>query len=532
MVSRHVTLIRPPNVVHKTTLATNSGAPPLALACLSAALKKSGWRVTVIDAFGEAMDRFTQIETFPFLANGLSTDEILSRVPEDTCLIGVSSMFSNEWLCHRRVINALTERFPGTPLIVGGEHASAAPEYVLRSCPGALACVLGEGELSLLELLDALESGRALNDVAGLCIRQADSEAFSRTTPRSRIRDLDSLPWPDWDSVPIENYLAAGVGFGVARGRNMPLLASRGCPYKCSFCSNRQMWGKLWNVRSAADVVAEMEHYIRVYGAESFSFYDLTTVIRREWILEFTNLLREKELGVPWQMPSGTRSESLDAEVVANLKKSGCVGLVYAPESGSPVTLKRVNKQLNLDRMLASMRACAQQGLQSKAHIILGFPGETRREMLRSLQFMARMAWVGITDVAVYPFVPYPGSEFHEQLRLTTGFPSEGDDYDQFLAFNCNNNYFGVRSWNDHLSDWQLRLWCIAAMLMFYVMHYTFRPWRFAGSIYRVVASRPQTLLERIFDTFIWRQRKMLAAKLRFTGVHAKERAAHSRAID
>jgi len=513
MAIQHVALVRPPNVVHGLTFAASNGAPPLALAYLAAVLKRRGRPVRVIDAFGEAMDCFTPIGDTPFSANGLSTEEILARIPRCPALVGVSCMFSNEWLCHRRVLNSIARQFPGVPLIVGGEHATAAAEYVMSSCPGVTACVLGEGEETLLELLDAIEQGRPLAAVPGLCLRGPDG-TFVRTGARTRVKNLDTLPWPAWEEIPIERYLASGVGYGVVRGRNIPLLASRGCPYKCAFCSNRQMWGKLWNIRSPADVVAEMKHYVKQYRAESFSFYDLTTVIRRDWILEFTNLLIAERLDKPWQMPSGTRSESLDAEVVANLKKSGCVGLVYAPESGSQETLKRIHKNVNLTKMTASMRACVKTRLPAQAHLVLGMPGETPRDIAKTFVFLTRMAWLGIHEVAVYPFVPYPGSEFHEQLRATKRFPPEGNEYDLFLAQNCNNNYFGIRSWNEHLSDRQLKLLCSAAMLLFFGLQYLFRPWRLAASFARVASSRPTTLLERILDTFLSRRRRMFASRI------------------
>ena len=153
--------------------------------------------------------------------------------------------------------------------------------------------------------------------------------------------------------MPLRNYLDRGFGHGVGHGRNMPMLASRGCPYKCTFCSNPQMWGNLWNVRSAADVVAEMKHYKTKYDVDSFSFYDLTAIVRRSWILEFTELLIKEDLRVTWLLPSGTRSEAMDAEVVRNLKRSGCLTLNFAPESGSPRMLERIKKQIDLEKMLS-----------------------------------------------------------------------------------------------------------------------------------------------------------------------------------
>lgn len=516
----HVTLVRPPVVVHVMSLAPNIGAPPLGLAYLAGALKRAGHRVTVVDAYGEAMEQYVPIEGFPFHACGLTTEEVLSRIPPETDLIGVSTMFSNEWLCHRRLINTLTDRFPGKPVVAGGEHATAIPDYVLRSCPGVLACVMGEGEETLLDLLDAIDGSRPLDEVPGLVLRSSDGTGARRTSTRQRIRNLDEIPWPDWQEIPLENYLAAGVGFGVARGRNMPMLASRGCPYRCTFCSNPQMWGRRWNARSPEDVIDEIKHWKKTYAIDSFSFYDLTTIVRRDWILEFTELLMRENLSLTWQMPGGTRSEALDVRVVANLRRSGCVALMFSPESGSEETLERIQKKVHLDKMLASMRACTKEHILSKSAIILGFPGETLRQMAKSLHFIVRMAWAGVNDVAVYPFVPYPGSELHEQLRLTAGYPPEGDAYDLFLAHNCKDNYTGVRSWNESLSDFQLRLLCTVASMLFYLCQYAVRPWRLLATLFRIAASKPATLLERTVDTFVRRNLGIRRASSRVAGAH------------
>lgn len=515
MALKHVTLIRPPGVVHALGLTQGRGAPPLSLACLSAVLKRAGYGVTVIDAFGEAISRLTPIPGTSFHVNGITAGDIIERIPPDTDLIGVSCMFSNEWIAHRHVINAIAERFPGRPLIVGGEHATAAPEYVMACCPGVTACVLGEGEETLLELLRVLEDGPGLDQVSGLFLRAPGGAGFFRTADRPRIKDLDSLPWPDWEEVPLANYFAEGVGLGVGYGRNMPMLASRGCPYKCAFCSNPKMWGRRWNVRAVEDVIAEIRHLKERYGIDSVSFYDLTAIIRRDWILEFARRLIAEDLGITWRMPVGTRSEVLDEEVVALVRASGCNLLVYSPESGSAETLERIHKKVNLEKMMASMRACTRRRLFSKAHMVLGFPGETPRQMRQSLRFIARMAWAGLNDVAVFTFVPYPGSVFHDELKARGAFPREGEAYDLFLANNCSNNYSVARSWNEYIGDMKLRLLCAGASMMFYGLQYLFRPWRFFMTLFRLVAGRPTTLLERAVDALARRVAGIARARLR-----------------
>jgi len=488
-------------------------SPSLALALLTAFLKRHGYAVTAIDAQGEALSQYTPFDGGRHRVHGLTAEQIVARIPPDTRVIGFSCMFSNEWMYHRRVIELATERFPGVPIIVGGEHATAAAGYILRSCPGVVACAFGEGEETLLEVVQAIERGRALDGIAGLMTRDQATTEVPYAAPRKRVRALDELPWPDWESVPLRNYLDRGFGHGIGHGRNMPMLASRGCPYKCTFCSNPLMWGNLWNVRSAADVVAEMKYYKEKYAIDSFSFYDLTAIVRRSWILEFTELLIKEDLGVTWLLPSGTRSEAMDAEVVRNLRRSGCLTLNFAPESGSPRMLKLIKKQVNLEKMLESVRACVREGVYTRANIIFGMPGDTPYDMLLTLRFIVRLAWAGMQDIGVFPFAPYPGSALHDLLRARHAFPPEGPEYDRMLLANGTNDYWSPRSWNEQLSDRQLRLLLIGASALFYLSQYVLRPWRAAESIRRLATGRPITFIERVVANSLGRIRFMVGGK-------------------
>jgi anaerobic magnesium-protoporphyrin IX monomethyl ester cyclase len=509
----HVTLIRPPSVTFPQAMVGTPASPSLALALLAAFLKRHGYEVTAIDSQGEALSQYTPLDNGPYRVHGLTAEQIVARIPRQTRVVGLSCMFSNEWIYHRRVIDRIAEHFPGVPVVIGGEHATAAGAYILRSCPGVVACALGEGEETLLEVVQAIERGGTLGAIDGLMVRDESSGEIRRTNPRKRIRALDQMPWPDWDAVPLRNYLDRGFGHGVGHGRNMPMLASRGCPYKCTFCSNPQMWGNLWNVRSTADVLAEMKHHKEKYSVDSFSFYDLTAIMRRSWILEFTELLIKEDLRVTWLLPSGTRSEAMDAEVVRQLKRSGCLTLNFAPESGSPRTLERIKKQVHLEKMLVSVRACARAGVYARANIIFGFPGETPHDMLLTLRFILRLAWAGLHDIGVFPFAPYPGSALHDFLRARHAFPPEGPEYDQMLLRNCNNDYWHPRSWNEYVSNRQLRLLLIGGSALFYLSQYAFRPWRAIESIGRLAMGRPVTFMERVVANSLGRVRLMFGAK-------------------
>ena len=163
-------------------------------------------------------------------------------------MIGVTCMFSQDWLYAKRVIAAVHAAAPKALIVAGGEHVTADAAHVLRSAPAVTACVLGEGEETLVDLVDAVAAGRALSGVSGLVLR-ADVGP-QRTPPRARLRAIDDLPWPAWHLVPtLTMYLDNHFGYEEHNRRAMPMIATRGCPYRCTFCSSPSMWGTNWFAR-------------------------------------------------------------------------------------------------------------------------------------------------------------------------------------------------------------------------------------------------------------------------------------------
>src|SRR5262245_51133673 len=312
----HVTLIRPPKITTDFAPHTQSGVPPIALACLAAVLEEAGHRVSIIDAYGEAPNRAVDIPGTNLNTVGLTAEDTAAALPADTDVIGLTVMFSQDWLYAKRVIEAVHEAAPRAPIVVGGEHVTADPTHVLRAAPAVTACALGEGEETLVELVDAVSSGRDLHGVPGLALRGPDGTAVA-TAPRKRIRAVDDLPWPAWHLVPtLRVYLDNHFGYEEQNRRAMPMMATRGCPYRCTFCSSPSMWGTSWLARDPQDVIDEIKFYHATYQIEHVEFYDLTAIVDRRWILEFTRLLSAEQLGITWRLPSGTRSEALDEEVL------------------------------------------------------------------------------------------------------------------------------------------------------------------------------------------------------------------------
>jgi anaerobic magnesium-protoporphyrin IX monomethyl ester cyclase len=492
-----VTLIRPPRLFSLTALTTNVPVPPLGLAYLAGALRANGFETVAIDACGEAPDQCRPLDDLPFVVNGLDAEEIAARVPTDSVLVGVSCMFSCEWMVQKRVIEAVRRRLPRVPIIVGGEHVTADPSGVLRNCPAVTACALSEGDDTIVAVARACVGARPLAEVAGLVLRAGDG-AIVQTAGRARIRAVDALPWPAWDALPLETYLDRGFGMDEYNVRSMPMLASRGCPYRCTFCSSPRMWGTIWLARDPADVVREIRHYVERYRIEHVEFHDLTTIIDRRWILRFTAALQAADLGITWTMPSGTRSEALDAEVLDRLRRSGCRGITYAPESGSPRTLRRIKKKVRPERMLASIRAAVAAGLYTKVHLIVGLPGQTRGETWESVRFMLRLARAGVHDLLVYPFNPYPGSELYARLVAAGRIDPTAPEYERQLLGADYGDLGQVQGWSEYLSSAAVRRVAVLTMLTFYVGQYLLRPWRAAAMVARSLAARPNTWAQRV----------------------------------
>lgn len=494
----NITLLRPPAVLPRSSFQSHEGGvPPLGMAYLAGSLRAIGHDVTIIDSSGEDLMSYTRILGTNLLAQGLSIPDIVSRIPKGTQVIGISCMFANDWIYTKILIKALKKRFPQVPLVAGGEYITADYKYILTHYHEINVCAIGEGEKSLLEIVDAYETGQPLNHVLGIAYLE-DSKIV--TTPRRpRIRKVDDIPWPSWDGIPLEEYFYRGLGNHVKGKRAIPMLASRGCPYRCTFCSSPEMWTTRWIPRNPDDIIREIKSYIDRYKIDHVQFYDLTAVINQSWIYHFCRKLNQENLGITWSLPNGTRTEVLTADVLRLLKQSGCEVMGLSPESGSEATLKRIKKRMNIENMLQVVRNCHKLGIVTKVNIIYGLPGQTLKECLQNMKLIARIAFAGADDVACLAFVPYPGSELFYNLKSQNKLPDRNcEEYELWLANNIFNDIAGFRSWSDHLSDKQLAAFVFGSMAFFYSISFLIRPYRLLFLTYRVYKQSPVTMLEMI----------------------------------
>jgi anaerobic magnesium-protoporphyrin IX monomethyl ester cyclase len=500
-----VCLLKSPALLKAFALSTLT-APPIGIAYLAGTLKAAGIAFQLVDAVGEALDQILPLEFCDGYSIGLTMDEIVARIDPRADIIGLSCMFSSSWPYDRRLVAKIRAQFPEAWIVMGGEHASACATYILETCEDVDVCVVGEGEETLLELVRALRGSVDLSDVRGLAYRKG--HLIRHTERRQRLRAIDAISPPDWEQIPIDNYMTRGLGHGIANLRSMPMLATRGCPYQCTFCSSPMMWTTRWLARTPAAVVDEMEFYVERYQAKNFDFYDLTAIIKKDWIVAFAQEILRRGLKIEYQLPSGTRSEAIDEEVSELLYRSGCRQMNYAPESGSAATLSRIKKKVKLPRLEESLRGACRNGLKVMVNVIL-FPDDTRKDVFETFKFMLRCSWLGLHDIAFVPYVPYPGAELYNQMVKDGRLPPLGEEY--FVSLLTHSDISSAKSHNPRFSARQVQLIRLGFLALFYSSSYLFRPHRIFLNLRNIICNTPTTRGERTFRLLIERLLKILA---------------------
>lgn len=463
------------------------------MAYLAAVLREEGFTVRVLDAAGEDLDRLTEYDEFRLL--GLPKEEILERIPADVAAVGISCMFSNEWIYLKEVIDAIKERFPRAVTVMGGEHASAIPAYCLESCRGLDYCICGEGEGPIVAFAKAVLRGEGdVRAVGGLAYRDGDRIVVNPQAPR--LSAIDEIPFPAWDLLPVEAYLERGLATITRRGqRIMPMLATRGCPYQCKFCSNPQMYGTRYFIRDVNEVIREIKWLRETYRITGFEMVDLTFITKRPWVKEFCRRLLAEGIDLKWNVPT-TRSEAIDEEVVELLKASGCANLTMTPDSGSPRMIEEMKKRVNLAHITKTVKTILRSGIVLKVNLVIGFPGERHRDVWQSLLYGIKLAIIGCPSIFFYRFVPYPGSEYYEHCRQRGDLPPYGPAFDRFLVKNIYNELGEMRSYSEHISDLMIRIYIFAGYLLTQTAYFLFRPTRILRTISNIRRNVPDSNVE------------------------------------
>lgn len=472
-----IQLVHPPVYINKSGLTALRPSLPLGLAYIAAVLLDDGHDVEVVDALGLAPEQM--VPEGDIWRLGLDPEEIVARLAPDCDAIGLSSMWSYSWPIVRRLLHLIRARFPKTPIVCGGEHFTATALHSMSQAPIDY-IVAGEGEETAVALFRAIEMGLDPSVIPGIYWRNKDGEIV--TNPRrDRIRNIDEIPWPAWHLFDVQAYDANKFVTGIHYGLTVPILATRGCPYQCTYCSSPGMWTTKWYAREPQQVADEMEFYVRKYQATNFPFQDLTAILKRDWVVAFTKELIDRQLNITWQLPAGTRAEIIDDEVTRLLYASGCRSLNLAPESGSERTRKHMKKMLTDEKLFRAVDAAVKNGLNVGCFLVMGYPTDEKEDLQATARMIRRLARAGVDDVSAGFFFPLPNTEITRELE------KEGkvkmDDAFLKLPIYVHNKYMTEeRNYCRHLTGKQMTRWKYWIVANFYLTSFLFHP----GRVFRI----------------------------------------------
>jgi anaerobic magnesium-protoporphyrin IX monomethyl ester cyclase len=391
---------------------------PMGIAYLGAVLRNH-YDVRLLDAVVEGyhLERSLAPNVFQY---GLDTDMIMERICEfGPDVIGVSCLFSNQFQVVSELVQKVKSWNADVITVIGGTHPTFLPERCLRE-EALDYIVMGEAEESLPALLQAIEKGNGHEQIDGLAYRTIERNVIHPKT--TWIKDIDSLPFPARDLLPLEKYFTINVpmSFISRRPRNVSFISSRGCPFHCRFCSSATYWGNRYRPRSPENVLAELEHLKSAYGIEEIKFEDdnLTLDIQRAKTI-FRGMI-ERKLNFSWNMPNGAMIKTLaDRELVQLMKQSGCYEITLAVESGDQWVLDNIiKKPLNLDDASRIAQGIRKEGIDLHAYFIVGLPGETLANINNTFRYAHSL---NLDRVHVFFYNPLPGTSLYQE-SLERGF--------------------------------------------------------------------------------------------------------------
>jgi radical SAM superfamily enzyme YgiQ (UPF0313 family) len=331
---------------------------------------------------------------------------------------------------------ALVKSIGDAAVVLGGPHPTTLPE---ESASKAFvdAVVRSEGEATWLELLESLDSGegpvasRISPDIAGITYQSGDGEVISTPDrPPIPVQALNELARPAWHQFKLERYTNLQPTVDQVNGLSLPILTSRGCPYRCSYCS--QIGPRRWRARSVESVVAEWRWLVQDIGASEIGVLDDSFNIDRERVLDICDRLVQEHLNhVPWIMINGIRANLADEEVLGAMKRAGCIRTAFGVESGNQAILDTVvDKHLTLDQVRAAFRAAQNVGMETIGFFIIGLPGETEETMEDTIRFACEL------DPVVANFsiaTPFPGTQMYDKVKAQGRILA--DTWDDFVFF-------------------------------------------------------------------------------------------------
>jgi anaerobic magnesium-protoporphyrin IX monomethyl ester cyclase len=426
----NITLVNPPQF-------TRYPQPPVGLALITAILEKAGYPVALLDANSPV----TGPEDIPPLVSGAAVIGLTAMTPTISTALDIA----------RRIKQAR----PAVKIVMGGAHATMLPQETMTLGPEIDIIVRGEGDESVIEVMQALEGQRPLDSVAGITYRAEGK--ITTTADRTSPVDMDSLPFPAYHLLPLKSYRPH-----PPHGMYLPfaaLVTSRGCPYHCAYCS-KPVFGSGFRAQSPERVVAELNYLKNKFGIREVAFYDDSFTLDKKRVHAICDKVLGSGLKISWTCE--TRVNLVDKELLRHMRQAGCYAVAYGIESAVPEIIKTLRKDTTLEQVVAAVHHSREAGLQVIGYFMLGSPGETPDTIRQTIDFAKKLK----VDFAQFSVTtPFPGTELYDIYMQNR---KEGISWDSFVYAGTDNPTTPVFE-SDKLNREDLKIWLRKAYRDFYL---------------------------------------------------------------
>lgn len=394
-------------------VGTGGPVPPLGLLYIASAIRRVSpdREIRLIDVGNEE----------------LTVDELRQEIADwKPAVLGLSVMTCEAELADE-IAGAAKKIDPDMTVVVGGPHAMTAKEKILKN--KHVDCVaVGEGEKTIVELLEAFAGEREISAVRGIAHRDAEGNPVL-TESREPERDLDSMARPAWDLIDLPSYARHKNWNGTLKRKfYAPIVTSRGCPYSCTFCHN--IFGKNVRFRSPEDIVDELRDLRERLGVEEFHVVDDIFNADVERAQKICTLIVDAGLDISLSFPNGLRADIMTDRLLGLLKEAGTYKINYGFETATPRLQKLLKKHVDIEKTAAVFDKTSDIGIITGAYFMLGIPTETKEEMLGTIRFAEHSK---LDVAAFFKSTAYPGTELHKSLFGDE--PSAGGDHSDELHF-------------------------------------------------------------------------------------------------
>ncbi len=407
-------LVNPPQIFYPGS-EPPAGNLPLGLLYIAAVLDKAGYKVEILDAFMTdfAFRKIGDI-TEVGMSYGKIRDEIRRREPD---IVGISNPFSCQVENTIRVADIVKETSPSILTVVGGPHVTVVPVEFLEEAKNVDIVVVGEGEYTMLDIIRFFEGHKKISEVLGIAYRKDDKVVLN--PPRPLIKNLDELPYPAYHLVEMEQYLnPKEIDYRSFKGRAISMITSRGCPFNCSFCAVHLHMGKMFRANSVDYVVNHIEHVVNKYRVKTIFFEDDNLTFDLKRIEAICDKIIEKGISVDWETPNGIRADYLTLNLLKKMKRAGCKSVFFGIESGDQFVLDRIiDKKFKLSNVVKVAKLCKEIGLKTGAFYIIGFPGEKKENMEKTIELALRLKKEFDVGMHLFFATPSYGTRLYEECK-------------------------------------------------------------------------------------------------------------------